>query len=293
MIKVPFSVLPISPLRVIGKRFLSVSEFLKQFFPFLENELKQSEQEVNVKDYISMCIAATLIFFLFITIILSVIFIKVGHLYLGIIIALILSFFVFLQQLKYPKLIARKKSKDIERNLLPALRTIYIQLNSGVNLFDIFISISNSNYGELSKLFGKVVKKMNAGASQIDVLEELEKNSSSVYLRKVMWQLINGMKSGSNITTVLNEIIKSLSQEQLIQIEAYGSQLNPLAMFYMLLAVIAPALGITFLVVISSFVSLNEYLNKIFLIVLFIFVLLFQISFLGLIKTKRPALLGD
>lgn len=242
MIKVPFSILPINHLRVIGKRFLSVSEFLKQFLPFLENELKQSEQEVGVKDYISMCVAATLIFFLFIAIILSVIFIKIGHVYLGIIIASILSFFVFLQQLKYPKLIARRKSKDIERNLLPALRTIYIQLNSGVNLFDIFISISNSNYGELSKLFGKVVKKMNAGAPQIDVLEELERNSSSIYLRKVMWQLINGMKSGSNITTVLNEIIRSLSQEQLIQIEAYGSQLNPLAMFYMLLAVIAPAL---------------------------------------------------
>jgi len=293
MIKIPFSILPISVLRIIAKNFLGVSEFLKRFFPFLEIELKQSEQDVGVKDYISLCIAATLIFFIFISVFLSLIFIKLGHLYIGVIISLILSFFVFVQQLKYPKLITRRKSKDIEKNLLASLRTIQIQLNSGVNLFDIFVSIANSNYGEVSKLFSKVVKRINAGSPQIDVLEELERNSSSIYFRKVIWQLINGMKSGSNINKVLDEIIKNLSQEQLIQIEAYGSQLNPLAMFYMLLAVIAPSLGITFLVVISSFISLNDYTSKVFLVVIFVFVMLFQISFLGIIKTKRPALLGD
>ena len=293
MIKIPFSILPIKHLTFISKYFLSLSELIKNWFPFLENDLKRAEEDINVKEYIGMCISATLIFFIFITIILSFIFIALGHIFIGVVIALILSFFVFIQQLKYPKLMVNRKARAIEKNLLPVLRTIYIQLKSGVNLFDIFVSISNSDYGEISNLFSKVVRKINAGSPQIEVLEELERNCPSIYFRKAIWQIINGMKAGSNLTKVLDEIIESLSQEQLIQIEEYGSQLNPMAMFYMLFAVIAPALGITFLVVISSFISLNEYLNKVILFGFFIFVLLFQISFLGLIKTKRPVLLSD
>ncbi|MBU2634326.1 MAG: type II secretion system F family protein [Nanoarchaeota archaeon] len=293
MIKIPFSILPVKHLNLISTNFLGVSEFFKPWFPFLENDLKQSEAELSAKEYLSLCISADVLFFIFMTLVLSAIFIPLGKIYMGVIITLILVFFIFLQQLKYPKLKANRKSRDIEKNLLSALRTIYIQLNSGVNLFDIFVSISNSNYGGVSKLFRNVVRKINTGSPQIAVLEELEKDCSSIYFRKVIWQIINGMRSGSNLTKVLDEIINSLSQEQLIQIEEYGSQLNPLAMFYMLIAVIAPALGITFLIVISSFVALDEFLNKVILFGLFVFVLLFQISFLGIIKTKRPVLLGD
>lgn len=293
MIKIPFSILPVKNIRIAAKNFLGVSELIKPLFPFLKDDLKQSGEDIDVKEYISLCITSIIIFFVFISAVLSVIFVPMGKIFLGAIIALILCFFVFVQQLKYPKLIANRKSRDVDKNLLPALRTMYIQLNSGVNLFDVFVSISNSNYGEVSKMFGVVVKKMNMGTHQIDVLEELERNCSSVYFRKVIWQLINGMKSGSNLNKVLEDIIKGLSQEQLIQIEAYGGQLNPLAMFYMLLTVIAPSLGITFLVVISSFVSLTSFVHKAIFIGLFVFVMLFQISFLGLIKTKRPILLGD
>jgi len=170
------------------------------------------------------------------------------------------------------------------------LFTILIHLNSGVSLFDVFVHISTSDYGEVSIIFNKMIKKINAGMPQIEALEEIVKNNPSPFFRKSIWQLINGMKSGSNVRKVLKNIIDSLSKEQIIQIETYGSQLNPLAMFYMLIVIIIPSLGVTFITVISSFFS-SGLDNRIILVLLFVFVFLFQIMFLGIIKTKRPSLL--
>ena len=90
---------------------------------------------------------------------------------------------------------------------------------------------------------------------------------------------------------VIKEVIDSVSQEQIIQIENYGSQLNPMAMFYMLVAIIMPALGMTFLIVISSFVALSDFATKLIFWSLYGFVFFFQIMFLGMIRTKRPNLL--
>ena len=153
------------------------------------------------------------------------------------------------------------------------------------------MSISNGNYGAVSIEFKKIVKKINSGISQIEALEEVTKNNPSPFFRRSIWQLINGMREGSDIAKVIENITKTLSEEQLIQIQNYGGQLSPLAMFYMLIAVIIPSLSVTFITVISSFISAPELVTKILFWSLYGLVLFFQIIFLGLIKSKRPAFL--
>ncbi len=64
-------------------------------------------------------------------------------------------------------------------------------------------------------------------------------------------------------------------------------------MIYMLLAVIIPALGITFVIMISSFVGLSESAVKLIFYGLFAFAVLFQLILFGMIKSRRPNLLGD
>ena len=207
--------------------------------------------------------------------------------------AILISSFYFVRGLNYPKLRKNRRISEIERNLLPALRTILIQINSGVALFDVFVSLSRSDYGEISKIFSKLIKKINTGTPQIAALEEMTKNNPSPFFRKSIWQLTNGMKSGSNVSKVLRNILDSLSKEQIIQIEKYGSQLNPLSMFYMLFVVIMPSLSITFITVASSFFSSADIDNRFLLIGLFIVILIFQIVFFGMIKTRRPNLLEE
>ncbi|MGC9309342.1 MAG: hypothetical protein ACP5D2_01450 [Candidatus Nanoarchaeia archaeon] len=99
------------------------------------------------------------------------------------------------------------------------------------------------------------------------------------------------MRAGSDMEVVIRESINSLSEEQLLQIQEYGNKLNPLIMFYMLVSVIMPALAITFLTVLSSMVNMPGNTTKAMFIGLFILVVLVQVMFLGIIKSKRPSLL--
>ena len=166
-----------------------------------------------------------------------------------------------------------------------------VQLNSGVPLFSIMINISSSNYGKLSDEFKKIVIKINTGYPQIEVLEEAGEKSSSLFFRRTLWQISNGMKAGSDVSIVIKESIKTLTEEQLIQIQTYGNKLNPLIMFYMMLAVILPALAITFLTIVSSLIGLPGNTTILLYIGLFVVVMFAQVMFLGIIRSSRPSLL--
>jgi len=153
------------------------------------------------------------------------------------------------------------------------------------------VSISESEYGELSEEFGKAVRQINAGGRQVEVLEELAEKNPSLLFRRVLWQIVNGMKAGSDMSGVLREVINSLSEQQMIQIQNYGSQLNPIAMFYMLAAVIVPSLSITFIIILSAFISISEFGTKTLFWGLYGTIFFIQIMFIGVIKSKRPNLL--
>jgi pilus assembly protein TadC len=111
-----------------------------------------------------------------------------------------------------------------------------------------------------------------------------------LYFRRTLWQISNGMRAGSDISVIIRESIKSLSEEQIIQIQSYGNKLNPLIMFYMLSSVILPALAITFLTIISSLVSLPQTIANLVFLCLFGIVIFIQLMFIGIIKSLRPTL---
>ena len=102
-----------------------------------------------------------------------------------------------------------------------------------------------------------------------------------------IWQIVNALKSGSDIGQTLKQIVNDLAVEQRVAIKKYGSELNPLALFYMMLVVIFPTLGIVFILILFSFVSVAIDIHVILMGVL-AFLLIFQIMFIGMIKSKRP-----
>lgn len=256
--------------------------------------LKNIGLPLTREQYLSICARSFIIFFIWTFVItttfLGVLQVRFFYL-LAIVGSFVVSWFVFFNQAYYPKAYAARKQKDIERNLIPALEDVSVQLNSGVPIFSILVNISSSDYGELSREFRKAVKRINAGYPQAEVLEELGEENSSLFFRRALWQISNGMKAGSDISIVVTNIIKSLNEEQIIQIQNYGNKLNPLIMFYMLVSVILPALAIAFMTVISSLVGLSQVMATFLFVGLFVFVMFIQVMFLGIIKSIRPSLL--
>ncbi|MBS3139275.1 type II secretion system F family protein [Candidatus Woesearchaeota archaeon] len=289
MTLIPFSLLPPALLRSLSAHFMSIGKLLEKAMPQLQIDLERIDMQIDSPRYLAMCFTATLLQFVFIAILLSVAWSVVA----GIILAALLSSFVFFMQIKYPSVKAYKRVRKIDADVLGALRAIMIQLDAGVPLFDAMVIVSRQNFGEVSKEFHKVVKQMSGGVSQIQALEEMALKNPSPYFRRGIWQIMNGMKQGADINPVIQSVVSDLSKEQIIQIEKYGAQLSPLAMFYMMGAVILPALGTTFIIILSGFLGLEDSLIKLVLWGLLGFIVFFQLMFSGTIKTRRPSLLGE
>ncbi len=264
-----------------------------QLLPYLQLELDRANIIADVKRYLAMCITATCFFFLVIGTLLVLVFAQKGLGIWGFFVGLMLSGMLFLLQINYPKVVAHKRIRKLDTDLLAALRAIMIQINSGVPLFEAMVIISKQQFGEVSSEFRKAVTQINAGVPQIEALETMTLKNPSPYFRRTLWQIINAMKEGAASAEVMANVITNLTKEQIIQIEKYGSQLSPLAMFYMMGAVIMPVLGITFFIVLASFIQLDDFTLKLLFFGLLGVVVFFQFMFSGVIKTKRPSLLGE
>jgi len=290
--KIPFTFSNIDTLKAKSNFITHYVQYQKssKMRTFLEN----CDVNITREEYIAVCLRTTFIFFIiqfiFFSTLLALFSVSLFVLF-GIILAMMFSSIIFIGMVNYPKMYVQKRQKDIERNLISALQDMLVQLDSGIPLFGVMVNISSADYGELSNEFKKAVRKISAGQPEQDVLEELSKSNPSSYFRRTLWQISNGMNAGADMTVVLKDNIKALTEEQMIQIQNYGNRLNPLIVFYMLVAIIIPSLSITFLTIISSMVGLSKETSTSLFIGLFIGVILIQIVFLGIIKTKRPTLM--
>ncbi len=288
---IPFCPVPaVKAKRMLGTKFYGIAEPLLKIFPNLDIELKQADFDITGRDYLSIAFFSSF-FMLFAT---YFTFIIVTFRSIELDKSLSMSFFIgmfffavtFFYIIIYPKLMINKRMMDIERNLLFALRHMYVQISSGVPVFDSLVSVSEGNYGAISRELKRCVKDINTGVQIEKALEGLATRNPSPYFRRTLWQISNGIRAGSDIGTVIKSTVEYVAAEQKIAIRKYGAQLNPLTLAYMMIAIIIPSLGITFLMILSSFAKIPV-TESIFWVILG-FLVLFQFMFLGVMKSKRP-----
>lgn len=288
--KIPFTISPIEKLIKTSKPFSRRIKYKKK--SKLKDSLENSGVAITREQYLGICLRGFVTLFLLLLLIFSTIFFFIGlPTHYSLFISLLFATFVVFSQLMYPNVYSKKRERNMEKNLVPALQDMLVQLNSGIPLYTIMLNIAISDYGELSIEFEKIIKKINSGIPEVDVIDEITLKNSSAFFKRVLWQISNGLKSGSDMSIIIKDGLDTLSNEQYIQIQNYGNKLNPFIVFYMLMSVIVPSLSVTFVTIISSIISLPQNLIIGVFISLFIFVFVIQIMFLGLIKSSRPALL--
>ena len=292
MNRIPFIPFPLSTAKNLAQPFYGLGDILSKFFPDFGIKLNQADMDIRPREYIAIAIFSAWVWALMIFILLAFVsfFVTLPPNFIFILssVSLAIGFLSFFYILLYPTLIVSRKVNNLDKNLLFALRHILIQVKSGVPLYDGLVSVSTGNYGLISEEIGKCTKKISTGTEETGALEELALRNPSLYFRRIIWQLTNSMRCGADLGTTLEHLVESLSNEQKVAIRRYGSQLNPMAMMYMMLGVIIPSLGITFLVILSSFsgIAVTEYMFMGLLAVLIVF----QFSFIGIVKSRRPAI---
>jgi len=278
--------------RSVVKPFYGVGNRLVKIFPGLNVRLNQADIDISAREYLAIGFFAlwfwTMMIFILLLTLSLFITLPENFIYVLTIAPLFIGFLAFFYIIQYPMLIISKKIRDLDRHLLFALRHMQVQVKSGIPLFDGLVSISNGDYGLISEEFKKCVKKISTGLSETNALEELVFKNPSLYFRRVIWQITNAIRTGADLADTLDAIVDNLANEQKVAIRRYGSQLNPLSMMYMMLAVILPSLGITFLVLLSTFSGFT--VSEIIFWFILTILIVFQFSFVGLVKSRRPTI---
>jgi len=292
MVKIPFSFYPEKFIDKFSNTFITTGKKIVDKRKDLQLYFAQADFKIKPEKYVACSLAATVLNLIIFCLVFVILF-KAGNsnILFGVLIGVVVTLFMYMQQMNYPRLIILKRTRNVDVNILPSLRALMVQLNAGVTFFNALKNISRSNYGVISEEFQKAINEMEAGVPAVEALEKISRNNPSIFFRRAIWQIITGIQVGADISNVLKEIVNSLMQEQLTEIQAYGGSLSPLAMFYMIITIIFPALGITFIVVLSIFVKALGQNYKMLLYAILGLVILMQIVFLGLIKSRRPALI--
>lgn len=266
--------------------------YVIRFFPQLDKDLKRADIDLESKDYIASVLVTCLFYFIIFFGLFTLIFIKFRELTLdksflmgfAVSLALILAFYFLL--MIYPGVLARNRGEMVEKNLVFVLKDLLMELEAGVSISRAFFNISKRDYGEISKEFGKVTKNINSGISVPDALKKFGDNVKSEYLSKTMWQIANSLNAGTSFRVALKSIIGDLILDQRAKIKGYTQELNMWSLVYMMFAVALPTIGVTVVIVLSTFSGFG--ITKETFIVFLILTMIVQFVIIGLVKSRRP-----
>lgn len=268
--------------------FLPVAKKAKKMVPNIQRDLKRARMEVDPDIFLASAIVRGLQIGFSVGLSLSVFGYTASNSALimgGVAAAPLISIFGFFTFANYPKIKTKRISRNLEKDLPYALRHMLIEVRSGISLYEAMVSVSE-DYGEASNEFNRIVKDINGGKPQIEALEDSIVRNPSTQYRRAMWQMINALKSGTDVSNTLETLVDSMIKQQKLEVEKYGKELNPYVLVYLMIAVIMPSLGVTFMIVLSTFTGMG--LSNFMFYQLLGGLILFQIFFLNFVKSKRP-----
>jgi flagellar protein FlaJ len=268
---------------------ITFTKFIASQFPLLQENLRKA----NIPDMPEQFIKKTLISALYVSVTLTFIiflFLAKQMSFLKLFVFLLLCFpmlfiILFFYFFQLPSVRISRIDREINKEIVFAGRFLIVELESGVTLYDAMKNMVKS-YPVTGAYFAEIVNKISVGTAIEDAITEAINTSPSDSLTKILWQVSNSLRTGSDISRPLNTVVEVLIKEQKIMVNEYGRKLNPLAMFYMMIAIILPSLGVTLLTIISIFIGIK--LDLFILLIIAVLVGFFQFMFIAMIYSIRP-----
>ena len=275
----------------LAKKMAFVGYQITRVHPSIIADLAQAEMKWDPEEYSAISLMSALYLGgLLATVMLLLAFVlkEWNFLLWGLGLAPVVAGFMFLQNMLYPTYTVRKRVHEIEKNFLYALRHLLIQVMGGTPVFNSMVSVSEAGYGEISDEFLRVVQEINSGKSMTKSLERMALRNPSIYLRRTVWQIVNALRTGSDMGETLRVIVDQFTAEQRVLLQKFAKELGPWAMMYMMVTVIFPTLGMTLFLILSSMSNFS--LNEGVLLSFVLMSIVVQYFFIQFLKTKRPVM---
>lgn len=284
--RVPF--LLIQPRKGFSRKLRHIASNILLLMPSTKYDLNELSDAFEPEDYVSAAALSAAIVGAFFGIIVGVITAARTGLSLPLTIGLAvaaavstLAFYLF-----YPGIMVRKIAQQTDNDLVFAMRELALQIESGVTLYEGMSNLAQSDYGYVSRGFAKAVHEINSGVPEKKALQRMALRSESEFLKKVIWQLLTAIDSGAPLAPTLRTIVDGLMVERFRIVKEYSGSLNFLILMYMLVAAAIPSIGMTFMILLSTFSGLG--LSQEFYILIAIGSFVGQAALTGFIAVTRP-----
>jgi archaeal flagellar protein FlaJ len=266
-------------------RIVDIVRQIAHKFPHLKEDLRKAHIKERPDHFVKKTLKLSIMFGLGGIIFLFFIF-SIGGISILWLVPLIpvtiLGCFFFLMM--SPKNAINRRRRELDREVLFAGRFLLVKVNAGRPLLNALIEGSQS-YGVASKYFKEIVDDINLGTPIEQALDNAVKYSPSPKFRKVLFQISTALKVGIDVSVPLSNVIEEITEAQLTEIRRYGKKLNSLALFYMLLAIVMPSVGMAIFVVVGGLLGLPIERN-LFMVVVGALILL-QLIFVSIFKQTR------
>lgn len=289
--RVPLMIVPLETAEKLTYGLRGLFGRLLIIYPGLKYDLLQAEMKISPESYLAATFLSAFLwaFFMFGTIF-SVKLLVTGE---ALAVALRaaspgagLGLLLYLYYIFYPKIYAGKIAQSVDKDLVFALKDLLLQVSVGIPLYSAMVNISRAEYGVVSDEFAQTVREVRVGVPMEVALQRMAIRTNSEFMKKAVWQMMNGWKAGASLKGILQSLVNDLTVNKRYLIKSYGQELNMWVLVYMLFAVVAPTIGTTLLVVLSAMTGSA--------VTAFTFAMLIgssvmvQIFLIGFVKSRRP-----
>ncbi len=150
------------------------------------------------------------------------------------------AMFTLLIMYLIPKSRAQARGNDVSVELPFTLRQMSTELKAGIGLYKVIQTISTSDYGVVSEEFGRTITEIEEGTDTKDALRHFALRSQSKALRNALFHLIRALKTGGNLSEVMNDIAEDVSFELRLRISDFAEKMNFFGVIYIFIAIVAP-----------------------------------------------------
>ena len=234
----------------LGKLYLSLGAITKPIFGLfskfplakkLELDLYSANMKFSAKQWLALATITALLSFITALGILLLISTFTGFpLVLVFALAVFIFFFSATVMLLVPKQRAEARGRAISAELPFALRHIATQLSAGIGLYRTLQAVAKADYGPLSEEFARTIAEIEEGTDTQDALRHLALRTKSIALRNAMMHTIRALKTGGNLSDVMNDIAEDVAFQLRMNMQEFGQKMNYLGVIFIFLAIVFP-----------------------------------------------------
>jgi pilus assembly protein TadC len=207
--------------------------------------LYSANMRYSARQYLALSVTGATIVFLFMLVISSLLMamidIPLSLKVLAIpIFSLIAAIFSLVILMLVPQQKARSRGDAISIELPFALRHMATELRAGIGLYRTIQAIATAGYGALSEEFARTITEIEEGTDTKDALRHLALRTQSKALRNALMHVIRALKTGGNLSEVMNEIAEDVAFELRMKTRDFAAKMNFFGVIFIFSAIVLP-----------------------------------------------------